>query len=208
MHVSHEYFSPFAWVENKDSVAVCETPILLQGYIVGGDTCYSDKDLERMAEIQRIPQGLRIDTLLYTPYTGELSQFFPAGAIDMLNSISVAKCAVGTSVGSIATTCVGAQLASQPRPAEREVLQGWLQRYYLPIHRAQRDWMGQRWAGTTAQVALRIDSRGWVDSLEVVAPAAKREALEHYLRGVSRLWRFPQGALRGSELVLRTQVEL
>jgi hypothetical protein len=208
MHVSHEYFSPFAWVEQKDSVAVCETPILLQGFIVEGDTCYNEKDLERMAEIQRTAQGLLIDSVLYTAYTGELTQFFPPGALDMLNTISVTKCAIGTSVSSIATTCVGAQLATQPRPSDRAVVQGWVDHFYLPIHRAHRDWMGQRWAGTKATIALRIDSQGWVDSVEVVAPAAKRAALQHYLSGMSRLWRFPQGALQGSELVVRTSVEL
>lgn len=77
------YLRPHGWERGKDSVAACDVRILRQAAIAGPDTCYGPTDVDVVWSLG-IGVGFALEGRNYAAYSGDLGEFFPQGAIDML----------------------------------------------------------------------------------------------------------------------------
>ena len=80
------YLRPHGWIRDKDSVAACDVRILRQATIAGGDTCYGPTNVDVVWRVGIEGSGLELNGRPHTAYSGDLSVFFPDGAIDMLEN--------------------------------------------------------------------------------------------------------------------------
>jgi hypothetical protein len=89
---STAYLRPFASNRDNSSFLTFDLHIIRQTF-AGKDTCYSNPNPDTTWEILRTVNGLQTGNLTYTPFdTSDLVHFFPAGAVAMVDAVSVDPC--------------------------------------------------------------------------------------------------------------------
>lgn len=92
------YLRPFASFKNNASKVTFDVHMIRQTFMVGLDTCYGESNWDTTWEIIRNPQGIRILDNQYSQFdTTDLKHFFPEGAIDKVEAVSISQCEKGFS---------------------------------------------------------------------------------------------------------------
>ncbi len=83
-HAYDAYLRPHGWVADRDSVVACDVRILRQVRIAGADTCFGPTDVDVVWNVGIDSGRVMLDRTAYTRYTGDIHEFFPVGAIDLV----------------------------------------------------------------------------------------------------------------------------
>ncbi|MGM0461389.1 MAG: hypothetical protein ACQEQ4_03105 [Fibrobacterota bacterium] len=82
-----ELLTPLHPSSDTDDIHICDIAIVTEGYIYGDDTClYSEPEGFREGIVRNIAEDtISFQGRKYTPYEGELKQFFPSGAYAIIS---------------------------------------------------------------------------------------------------------------------------
>jgi len=133
--VIHAYMNPYGLIKKDTGVTVCEARILRQVMISKGDTCYGPSQVDCTWRARRSGNVLELEHRRYSPYgNAPLSSFFPAGAIDLINKVSIAECPEGWTPISFAEKAVAAEYKTitagrRSIPEVNDIIA----RYYAPL---------------------------------------------------------------------------
>jgi hypothetical protein len=97
LHVRHCFLNPYSMSSDSDDV-ICDARIIRQSFIIGGDTCYGESQVDQMWRVKKIGAELELNKNRYTTYGGVLQQFFHDSAIDIVDMISIAACQRGSNL--------------------------------------------------------------------------------------------------------------
>lgn len=89
MHIITGYMNPFCKLaaNNRDSI-ICDVHTIKQAFIMGKDTCYGTGNTDTTWDLMANGKRFELGNRAYTAYdtTGPaLAQFFPAGALDIID---------------------------------------------------------------------------------------------------------------------------
>jgi hypothetical protein len=206
-HVRLAYLVPFGQVAG-DSTVVCDVYILKQAYIVGKDTCYgesqswdtvpraSSNSVCETWEVRRSDSSITFNKRTYKPYTGEITEFFPAGDVDVPDLLSLNKCHLQSGEGMtqfVKTFLSRSFTAMKPQERSDADVAYLITSYYKPVvvisGRSFPDSVG---------ITLAVAQDGHVASANpIVSNLIKGEAGMKFA-GEVKTWVFPP-ALKGNE---------
>jgi len=98
-HIRYGYLNPYSVAGNGKDI-VCEVRTIRQIFIDGADTCFGASQVDELWQTRKADSVLVMNRKRYTPYKGELSSFFPAGMIDLIDKLINKDCHQRYSVGT------------------------------------------------------------------------------------------------------------
>ena len=102
-HVRYGYLNPYSIAADEKSV-VCEVRTIRQVFIVDGDTCFGQSQVDELWQTRKNDSLLIMNRKRFHPYKGELSEFFPEGMIDLIDKLIMTDCTHGYSLGEVVST--------------------------------------------------------------------------------------------------------
>lgn len=85
------FMRPYSVAENGRSI-VCEVRTIRQTYIHGNDTCFGKSQVDQLWETWKDDSVLVMNRKRYTPYRGEMADFFPDSMIDLVDKLLLNEC--------------------------------------------------------------------------------------------------------------------
>jgi hypothetical protein len=82
-HIRTAYINPYG-ISRGDTLS--DAYVLSQAFICGNDTCFGGYNYSELWQISRRGGDLMISKRNYRPYRGDLTAFFPPGAVDLVES--------------------------------------------------------------------------------------------------------------------------
>ena len=79
--------NPYSKSTDTDDI-ICDVRTIRQSLIVGEDTCYGVSQIDHMWRDKKNGEQFELNKKKYHRYSGSLQQFFPDGAIDVVDKIS------------------------------------------------------------------------------------------------------------------------
>ena len=90
-HVRYGYLKPYSIAADERTI-VCEVRTLRQVYIYNNDTCFGHSQVDELWNARKEDSLFILNRKRYTPYKGELSQFFPDTMIDLIDKLLLNEC--------------------------------------------------------------------------------------------------------------------
>jgi hypothetical protein len=98
-HIQHAYCNPYAPAGESPGHMYAESRIIRQVYVYQNDTCYGQSHEDAIWELRADGTRFELKGRRYASYGDrDLAIFFPEGAIDLIDDITVEKCPVGVTV--------------------------------------------------------------------------------------------------------------
>lgn len=119
-YVMTGYLIPHGQRLIADSAAYSDIRVLYQVFITNKDTCYGASDITTGWSHAAKPLAdstMRIDGRRYAAYKGELTAFFPKGAINLVKNIALNPCAQDLSFYDVLSKKVSAEYSAMRQPA-------------------------------------------------------------------------------------------
>lgn len=93
MHASTAYIRPFAKFKTDSQRVIFDVRIIRQSFITKTDTCYGASNFDTTWEITRTGGNLNFSNFQFSTFdTTDLKHFFPEGAINVVDAVSVNAC--------------------------------------------------------------------------------------------------------------------
>lgn len=89
--ICYGYLKPYSIAADGMSI-VCEVRTIRQVYIHENDTCFGKSQVDELWETRKKDSLLIMNRKKYMPYHGELTEFFPAGMIDLVDKLLLKEC--------------------------------------------------------------------------------------------------------------------
>ena len=99
-HVRYGYLNPYSVAADEKSI-VCEVRTIRQGFIVDGDTCFGKSQVDELWQTRLEDSLLVMNRKHFSAYSGELTEFFPDGMIDLVDKLLINDCALGYGLGGV-----------------------------------------------------------------------------------------------------------
>jgi hypothetical protein len=132
-NIVHGFVKPFSYSQDG-SVYVCETRIIRQAFIAGKDTCYGASQQDEIWQVYRKDGVLTVNQREYTPYNGELSQFFPDGDyLDLVDKVTISRCPAAASLAFFARRMLAESFVELPASARTKSVESLIAVYYKPL---------------------------------------------------------------------------
>jgi len=136
-HVAMGYMSPYSEIQGGGSY-YCETRIIRQAYIFDGDTCYGASQADEIWEMGLNPAGsgktLTLNRREYQPYTGDLKEFFPDGALlGIVDKITLNACQAAADMSWASKKLLARSMNAVPFFAREGAVDSLIHVYYKPL---------------------------------------------------------------------------
>ena len=126
------YMNPFGKIPEMEEYG-CDVRIIRQTFARDKDTCYGESQVDQMWHAQKEGDDLILNRKRYTPYHGELENFFPEGALDLVDMLIDENCNRGTSLQSYAKDFMKENfIQSSPIQFNEDGVKQWIDHYYRP----------------------------------------------------------------------------
>lgn len=133
MLVRHAYLDPYASVQDSGSAYTCNYRTIRQVFVVNGDTCFGASQVDEMWKAQRVEEKLVLNRREYVPYEGEIKDFFPLGAIDLVDQMNPRNCAPGANLYHFFKSSLKNVLSRDAAVAfNADAIKLWIDQYYGP----------------------------------------------------------------------------
>jgi hypothetical protein len=210
-HISTMYVVPFGWVADSDSVVACETRIIKQALIAGGDTCYGLSSVDTVWNLHLAGGALNLGGPRYQRYTGDIRRFFPVKDLDIVDRVDIDACSPALSFVSFVRQRLAAALNTlEWERTDDASVRGLVDSTYaLPLRLELREccagWLGK---GKEAVVVLSIAASGDVMDAE----PGRRTPSDAHLQGVllahAKAWKFPKVRAGGQTVKVEYRLPL
>ncbi len=132
VHVKHAYLDPFSSFEDS-STYTCNYRIIRQAFVIEGDTCFGESQVDEMWKAQRKGDNLILNRREYVPYNGAIQDFFPPKAIDLVEVLNPKDCAPNADLKYFLKTSLKKVLSrNTPVPFKEDAVKLWIDQYYGP----------------------------------------------------------------------------
>jgi hypothetical protein len=131
------YVSPYSYAPSGGYY--CETRIIRQVYIFGGDTCYGASQADEIWETSTGAAGgggneLSINRRLYKPYSGDTGKFYPEGIrLSVVDDISLDACPAAASLSWVSKKLLARSMNAVPFFARAGAVDSLIHCYYKPL---------------------------------------------------------------------------
>ncbi len=99
-HVRYGYLNPYSVAADEKSI-VCEVRTIRQVFIVDEDTCFGKSQVDELWQTRLEDSLLVMNRKHYRVYSGELTEFFPEGMIDLVDKLLINDCVHGYGLGEV-----------------------------------------------------------------------------------------------------------
>lgn len=82
-HIRTVYCNPFGTIGRDTLNDVCT---IIQAFIAGSDTCFGARKVAEIWEAHKTGETMTLCGRMYTPYTGDIAEFFPRGMIGFVDA--------------------------------------------------------------------------------------------------------------------------
>jgi len=193
-HVMHSYILPYGIRRKHQTEIVCESRVLRQVLFMPDDTCYGQSQVDGVRSFKRGGANLTTESLCLVPYGDRpLRDFFPAGAIDFIDSIRLDACPRAMDFAVFAQKAVADDLKRMTVDTRRrEDVRAIVDRYYGPIFRMafpRENTAGKR---QSANLSLSIDAGGEVVQARLSGFHLIIAQWETRLISSAKSWQFPK----------------
>jgi hypothetical protein len=136
-HVAMGFVSPYSY--SPGGAYYCETRIIRQAYVFGGDTCYGASQADEIWEFGIDTAGadgraLTVNRREYRPYAGELKEFFPdGGLLDVVDKVSLSACAAAADLSWASKKLLARSMEAAPFFARAGAIDSLIGLYYKPM---------------------------------------------------------------------------
>ena len=131
-HVAHGYTRPYSY-SMDGSVYFSETRTMRQAFITPADTCYGASQQDEIWQFSINGSLLTADRREYTPYDGELREFFPADVdIDIVDKVTLRKCS-SMDLSRLAKRVLAGSFVALPASVRNQSAESLINTYYKPI---------------------------------------------------------------------------
>jgi hypothetical protein len=143
-HVATAFLSPYS--ESPDgSGYYCETRIIRQAYIFGGDTCYGASQVDEIWEIGLRENGgtgagaennraFTLNRREYRPYTGDTKNFYPdINLLAMIDKIELSACPAAANFSWLSKKILARSMDAVPFVARAGIVDSLIRSYYKPL---------------------------------------------------------------------------
>jgi hypothetical protein len=129
------YLRPYSVAENGRSI-VCEVRTIRQTYLYDNDTCFGKSQVDELWETWKDDTVLVMNRKRYTPYHGELAEFFPDSMIDLVDKLLLNECTHEMSLTYLIRTRLQELYQNNPKTGscDTTVFHGNIQRYFKPVY--------------------------------------------------------------------------
>jgi hypothetical protein len=210
-HISTMYMVPFGWVADSDSVVACETRIIKQAVVAGGDTCYGLSSVDTVWNLHLAGGALSLGGPRYQRYTGDIRQFFPVKALDVVDRVDIDECPGALSFCSFVRQRLAAALNKlEWERADEASVRGLVDTTYaVPLRRELRECCAELFGkGKQAAVMLTIAASGDVMDAEIGRSTPPNEHLHGVLLAHAKAWKFPKVKTGGQAVRLEYRLAL
>jgi len=190
-HVTQAYLIPYGWKDSIKEVFVSDCPIILQAQYTSEDTCYRKNTLERLWEVAVSDSTLTVDGRRYTPYMGGIYEFFPEGALGLVDDITVDICENSYDFVSYSVSALKKYYQNSARqPLDSVTVHHVITAEYLPIYTETLSLPRVHW-GKDVRVELAISPKGAVQKVTVKKPRKNEHQVHQYIESLLKSWQFP-----------------
>jgi hypothetical protein len=132
--VKNGFVNPYSYTPENDAWYV-QTRIIRQIFVADSDTCYGTSQVDEIWIINKNEDGtIRVNYRDYEKYAGELTEFFPDGdLLDIVDKITMRRCASATSIESIAKRLLARSLDPVMFFQREQAIDRLINKYYRPI---------------------------------------------------------------------------
>jgi hypothetical protein len=115
LHIVNGYLNPFAKTDTSFDRIVCDMHIIRQASVMGNDTCYGASGTDTTWEVVANGKRFECENRVYASYdtSGQaLYAFFPKGALDIIDKITIYQCAKATGFLAFAKNAIAADMVT------------------------------------------------------------------------------------------------
>jgi hypothetical protein len=194
------YLNPFAKEGKSLDTLVCDVHIIRQAYIMGKDTCYGPSNTDTTMVVVANGKRFEFEGKVYAPYDTAgpaLSAFFPKGAVDIVDKISIHQCQNASGFDNYAKNAIAADMVTVTAEklttdAVQKIIDAYY-RYFLdrrvrtsPVAGKRRDDKGN------LKVSFDVTWEGKVSGLKIIALSKQYENIRGQVMTDIGAWTFPR----------------
>jgi hypothetical protein len=115
MHIVNGYMNPFAMADKSLDSIVCDVRIIRQAFVMGNDTCYGPSNTDTTWQVAANGKKFGLNGHAYAPYDTSgpaLFAFFPKGALEIVDKITIYQCSKAASFAGYAKTVIAADMVT------------------------------------------------------------------------------------------------
>jgi hypothetical protein len=156
-HVAMGFVSPYSY--GPGGGYYCETRLIRQAYVFGGDTCYGASQVDEVWEFGLDTAGangraLTVNRREYRPYAGDIKEFFPdGGLLDVVDKVSLSACPAAADLSRASKKLLARSMEAVPFFARAGAIDSLIHLYYKPM--------------VLEELARRYDPRAVPDAMSV-----------------------------------------
>jgi hypothetical protein len=195
MHIVTGYLNPFAKTGGGLDSIVCDVHIIQQAYIMGKDTCYGQSKVDTTMLVVANGKRFEFDDKVYAAYDTSgpaLFEFFPKGALDIVNKVTLHQCAKKSdfltfSKNAVASDMSGVKVDSLTQDAVQRIIDAYYRLFLeksLPA--AKPNERGK------IKAAFDITWEGKVAALQLIELSRQYDKYRQQIQTDINSWTFPQ----------------
>ncbi len=198
MHIVNGYMNPFAKADKTVDSIICDVRVIRQVYIMDKDTCYGPSNMDTTWVVVADGKRFGLDNKTYFPYDtagAALYAFFPKGALDIVDKITIYQCRKAAWFPAFAQNAVAADMVTvKVEKLSPDALQKIIDayyRYFLENTLAQLLGPGDSRRGQV-KVSFDVTWEGKVGNVKIIKLSNQFEKCKSSLEASIGSWTFPQ----------------
>jgi len=132
--VINGYVKPYSYSPDN-SAYYCEARVIRQIFVVGGDTCYGQSQVDEIWQLGKNQDGtLNLNRREYQPYGGDIKEFFPDGRLlKIIDKFTMRACGAAASMPSLAKRHLSRTFDAVPFFIRAQTADSLIRNYYKPL---------------------------------------------------------------------------
>jgi hypothetical protein len=199
MHIVHGYLNPFAKADTSLDSIVCDVHIIRQAYVMGKDTCYGPSNTDTTMIVVANGKRFNFENREYASYDtagAALYEFFPKGALDVVDKITIYQCPKKSDFlyfarNAVAADMITVKVEKLTQDAVQKIIDAYYRYFLEHFLLASLDKYQERRRGQM-KISFDVTWEGKVSAAKIITLSKQYEKLRKSILADIGSWTFPQ----------------
>jgi hypothetical protein len=200
LHIANGYLNPFAKVDTSFDRIVCDMHTIRQAFIMGHDTCYGASNTDTTWEVVANGKRFELGSRVYDSYDTSgpaLYAFFPKGAIDIVDKITIYQCTKATGFMAFAKSAIAADMVTVTvekltQDAVQKIIDAYYKFFLDNTVKASREYTNGKKGAGQIKASFDVTWEGKVVEVKILSLSKKYEKIRQSIVANIGSWTFPR----------------